>query len=285
MSSPDPINVSIIMPVWNGANFVDRAIASVVAQTRPEWELLIVDDGSTDDSVARAERWRDLVNYHFGEEKIRVFSTGGSNSGMAIGCNLAAHKARFDVFAYLHQDDLYFPRRIESLLPLFEQYDMVFAPYEILEKGRVTLWNLRALWERRSYVCSSEGDREPPFDAWARASLQQQILSVPLGVAHRRNIYEEVGGFQPGIIAATEGVLWRRMADRRARIGFCPVIAGRYNVRSDSQARTRRPFSISSFELQKDHPLGSNGQYLDAEWFASLEKKKKAQSIGLGRKE
>ena len=136
------------------------------------------------------------------------------------------------------------------------------------------MWNLRSLWEKQSYVCSSEGQREPSFETWARTSLSNHILSVPLGVAHRRNLFEAVGGFQPGIICATEGITWRRLSDQGARIGFCPVIAGRYNVRPDSQARTRRPFSIPSIEIQKDHPLGSNGQYLDAEWFTSLEKTK-----------
>jgi glycosyltransferase involved in cell wall biosynthesis len=269
--------ISVLMPVWNGARFMDRAIASVVAQTRPEWELLIVDDGSTDDSVARAERWRDLVNNHFDEEKIRVFSTGLANSGPQVGRNLGAEQARYDIFAYLDQDDLYFPRRIESLLPLFDRYHIVFAPYEILEKGRVSLWNLRGLWERQSNVCSSQGDREPSFEKWVYSLAQRQEVSVPLGTAHRRAIFEEVGGFQPGIVSGASGVLWRRMADRGAQMGFCPVIAGRYNVRPDSQARTRRPFSIGGFEIQKDHPLGSNGQYLDAEWFANLKKKKSGQ--------
>ena len=267
--------ISVLMPVWNGARFMDRAIASVVAQTSPKWELLIVDDGSTDDSVQRAERWRDLVNNHFGEEKIRTFSTGTPNSGPQVGRNMLAPMARYDTFAYLAMDDLFYPRRIESLLPLLEQYDMIFAPYEILEKERLTVWDLQVLWERNSYVCSSEGERQPPFDAWVCASLQRINLSVPLGVATRRKIYEEVGGFQPGILIGEEGILWRRMADRGARIGFCPVIAGRYYVRSDSQARAPRPYAAGRHQIQKDHPLGSNGQYLDAEWFAALEKKRK----------
>jgi len=265
--------ISVFMPVWNGARFMDRAIASVVAQTRPEWELLIVDDGSADDSLIRAQRWRDMVNDHFGEEKIRVYSTGKSNSGPQIGKNLAAQKAKYQVFAFLDQDDLFFPGRIESLLPLVDGYDIIFTPYEILEKERVALWNVRSLWERFSYVSSSEGEREPPFEAWIRATLQKANLCVPLGVATRREFYEAVGGFQPGIISGAEGVLWRRIVDRGGRIGFSPVFAGRYFVRPDSQARTRRPFSTGGFEIQRDHPLGGNGQYLDAEWFAALEKK------------
>jgi glycosyltransferase involved in cell wall biosynthesis len=266
--------ISVIMPVWNGARFMDRAIASVVAQTRAEWELLIGDDGSTDDSVQRAEHWRDLVNAHFGQEKIRTFSTGTPNSGPQVVRNIAAPKARYNTFAYLDHDDLFFPCRIESLLPLVEQYDMIFAPYEILENERLTVFNLYALWRQQSYVCSSEGDREPPFDAWVRANLQRINLSIPLGVATRRKIYEEVGGFQPGILIGEEGVLWRRMAERGARIGFSPVIAGRYYVRPDSQSRAPRPYATGCIQIQKDHPLGSNGQYLDAEWFAALEKKK-----------
>jgi len=269
--------ISIIMPVWNGAKFMDRAIASVVAQTSPEWELLIVDDGSKDDSMEKARKWQDLVNNHFGEEKIRLFSTGTANSGPQVGRNLAGEYARYEIFAYLDQDDLYFPRRIESLIPFFKEgnYDLVFSPYEILEKGRLYLWNLQALWQKNSYVCSSGGDREPPFDRWLHSLTQINEVSVPLGTAHRRTIFNEVGGFQPGIVSGASGILWRRMADRGARIGFCPVIAGRYNVRPDSQARTKRPFSIGGYEIDRSHPSGSNGQYLDKEWFAQLENKRK----------
>ena len=270
--------ISIIMPVWNGARFMDRAIASVVCQTSPNWELLIVDDGSTDDSLQQASRWEELVNQHLGEEKIRIYTTGGSNSGMAIGANLAAEKARYDVFAYLHQDDLFFPRRVESLLPYFEKYDLAFASYEILENGKLTLWNIKSLWEKQPLIYGSNlTPHQPSFEAWVNTALQSNNLSVPLGVAHRRTIFNDTGGFQPGITCATEGVLWRRMVDRGARIAFCPVIAGRYIVRPDSQARTRRPFSIPCFEIDKKHPLGANGQYLDAEWFAALERKKLAK--------
>lgn len=264
--------ISVIMPVWNGTRFMDRAIASVVAQTQAEWELLIVDDGSTDDSLTRAHRWRDLVNDHFNQEKIQVLSTG-TNSGPSVARNLAAAKARYDLFAYLDHDDLYSPRRLESLLPFFDRYDLVFAPYEILQNGRLGLWNVRAEWERQSYLSSSEGEREPSFAAWARARLQRgNSFAVPLGVAHRREIFERVGGFQPGVVVGEDGILWRRMAEGGARIGFSPVVAGRYHVRQDSQARTQRLFSTGGFKIQRDHPLGSNGQYLDGAWYAALSK-------------
>jgi glycosyltransferase involved in cell wall biosynthesis len=263
--------ISIIMPVWNGARFMDRAIASVVAQTSPAWELVIVDDGSEDDSLERAHRWRELVNRHYGEEKIVVLSSGGSNSGAAVPTNLGAEKAQHDILTHLHMDDLLFPRRIESLLSLFDRFDLVFAPYEIFEEDRLKLWNPQEFWRRSSSECSSTGDREPSYSRWMQSWLQRRNVSVPLGVAHSRQIFGEVGGFQAGILAATEGVAWRRMADRGARIGFCPIVAGRYNVRTDSQARTKKPFSTGGFELQRDHPMGSNGQYLDAQWYADLE--------------
>jgi glycosyltransferase involved in cell wall biosynthesis len=270
--------ISVIMAVYNGTRFMDKAIASVVAQTSPQWELLIVDDGSTDDSLDRASHWRELVNSHYREEKIRVYSTGKSNSGPQVGRNIAAEHARYDIFAYLDHDDLFFHRRIESILPFFKKYNLVFAPYEILEKGRLNIWNIHANWNEQSYVYSSEGEREPAFDAWVRKAMQKITVSVPLGVANSRELYEEVGGFQPGIVCGADGVLWRRMADRGARIGFCRVIAGRYNVRTDSQARTKKKFSTGGVEIQKDHPMGPNGQYLDAEWFAELERKKLTNS-------
>jgi glycosyltransferase involved in cell wall biosynthesis len=271
--------ISIIMAVWNGTRFMDKAIASVVCQTSPDWELLIVDDGSTDDSAAKAASWRDLVNNHLGEEKVRLFFTGMANSGPQVGRNLAAEHARYDIFAYLDQDDIFFPHRIQTLAPMFDRYDLVFAPYEVHEPNHSYVWDLRSLWHRDSFVTSSEGERDPPFELWIRKVMTRQEACVPLGVSHRRDVFEQVGGFQPGIVSGASGILWRRMSEKGARAGFCPVLAGRYNVRPDSQARTRKPFSIGGIELQKDHPLGANGQYLDAEWFASVQRHKGKEAL------
>jgi glycosyltransferase involved in cell wall biosynthesis len=280
--------ISIIMPVWNGSRFLDRAIASVLAQTSFEWELIIVDDASTDDSVKRIERWRSLVIDHLGEEKVRIESNG-VNSGSSVARNRGVAAARHDIITYLDCDDILFAHRVEILCQIFRMqnsaFDLLFAPYEIFENGKRKLWHVGAMWEKAAHTTSSTGEREPPFALWARAYLQRGNLSIPLGIAHRKEIFEKVGGFQTGIILGQEGVLCRRMADKGARIGLCPAPAGRYFVRPDSQARTERLPSTGGFKIQKDHPLGPNGQYLDAEWFASLENKKKAQSIGLGRKE
>jgi glycosyltransferase involved in cell wall biosynthesis len=265
--------ISVIMPVWNGAKFMDKAIASVVAQTQSEWELLIVDDGSTDDSLTRAERWQDMVNNHMGAEKIRVFSIE-VNSGPSVARNLAAQHARYDIFAYLDVDDIFFSRRIESLLPLFDRYDLVFSPIAIVREERIGLFSIRNVWEAQSNPCNDQGDREPPFEVWVRSRLQVHCDVSPLAVAHRRELFEKVGGFQPGLIFASDAVLWRRMVDRGARIGLCPVLAGWYYVRADGQFRGRRRFAAGGFEIQPNHPMGRMGQYLDAEWFANLEKKK-----------
>jgi glycosyltransferase involved in cell wall biosynthesis len=259
--------ISIVMPVLNGARFIDQAIASIVAQTDRRWELLVVDDGSDDDSLARAERWRALVAANFGEDKIRLLQTGGRRSGSQIARNLGVAQARFDLVAHLDMDDLYFPTRIESVVPMFAQFDLIFAPYQLCESGRLGLYSLHARWQ---LALRRNPDRQPTFEEWLHDEAQQRNVSIQLGAAHTRAMFDAVGGFQPGIIAASEGVLWRRMIERGARVGFCPVIAGRYNIRADSQARTRLPFTTGGFEIQQDHPLGANGQYLDTVWFAEL---------------
>ena len=107
--------ISIIMPVWNGSKFLDRAIASVLAQTSPEWELVVIDDASTDDSVLRIERWHRLVMDHLGQEKVRLMTTG-INSGSSVAQNMGVAAARYDIVAYLHCDDILFPRRVRGSL-------------------------------------------------------------------------------------------------------------------------------------------------------------------------
>jgi hypothetical protein len=252
---------------------MDRAIASVVAQTSSEWELIIVDDGSEDDSLEHARRWQQLVNGYFGE-KIRVISTN-ANVGTMAARNLAVMEARYDSIAYLDWSDVFFYRRIESLVPLVDRCDLIFAPYEIMEDRKLTLWNLFSFWQRDSHVCSSDGDRDPPFDTWARALSHRASLSVPLGATHRRLIFERTGGFQEEIVAGADGVLWRRMADQGARIAFCQIVAGRYNVPASGRNGTQRMFSATRVELKRDHPSGRNGQYLDAGWFAAAKKQRK----------
>ena len=102
--------VSVVMPIFNRQQYVAQAIESVLAQTFEDWELILVDDGSTDQSVEIAQR--------FAEEysgKIRWSShAGGVNKGISATRNLGMRLARGEYIACLDSDDLWLPDKLED---------------------------------------------------------------------------------------------------------------------------------------------------------------------------
>lgn len=101
--------VSIIMPLYNYSMFLERSVTSVLKQTYKNWELIIVDDCSTDDSFSHACKLASK------DERIHVFSTD-KNSGTSVARNLALENARGVYIAFLDADDEYDPIYLESQL-------------------------------------------------------------------------------------------------------------------------------------------------------------------------
>jgi glycosyltransferase involved in cell wall biosynthesis len=119
---PPPCHVSLVIPMFNNAAHVAEAIDSALAQTHPLREILVVDDGSTDDSVAIAER--------FGPP-VQVFRQ--EHAGQGAGRNTGAARARGDLLAFLDADDVWLPEKIAlqvAALAANESCDMAFGRIE-----------------------------------------------------------------------------------------------------------------------------------------------------------
>ena len=91
--------VSIIMPSWNTARFIEESIKSVLAQTYKNWELLIVDDCSTDDTDEKVKPFT-------ADERVKYFKLE-QNGGAALARNFALRKAEGEWIAFLDSDDLW----------------------------------------------------------------------------------------------------------------------------------------------------------------------------------
>lgn len=94
--------VSIVVPVYNGSNFLKEALDSALAQTYKNLEIIVVNDGSTDDTESIALSYGDKIRY-FAKE----------NSGTSTALNLGIEKMRGSYFSWLSHDDLYYPQKIE----------------------------------------------------------------------------------------------------------------------------------------------------------------------------
>lgn len=109
------IVVSVITPSFNSARFLGQTIESVIAQSFTNWEMIIVDDGSTDDSEAVAKRYADA------DPRIVPVSLG-RNAGAAVARNAAIEMARGRYIAFLDSDDVWTPDKLEKQIAFMREH-------------------------------------------------------------------------------------------------------------------------------------------------------------------
>lgn len=121
--------VSIIMPSYNTEKYIKASIESVLAQSYPFWELIIVDDCSTDNTD-------EIVHQYLADNRIRYFRNS-TNSGAAVSRNRALQEARGKWVAFLDSDDLWEPSKLEQQLQFMKEnnYKFCFTDYRIQQNG------------------------------------------------------------------------------------------------------------------------------------------------------
>ena len=120
--------VSIIMPSYNTAKFIEETIDSVLSQTYTNWELIIVDDCSTDNTDEVVARYTDPRIIYIKNEK---------NSGAAVSRNRALREAKGRWIAFLDSDDLWMPEKLEKQIRFMEEnrYFYSYTAYEEIDEA------------------------------------------------------------------------------------------------------------------------------------------------------
>lgn len=118
--------ISIITPCYNAAAVIAETIESVLAQTYQNWELLICDDCSTDNSVAV------IKSYCEKDSRIKLYSTPKNTGTPAEPRNIALNNAKGEFIAFLDADDQWFPNKLEEQIEFSDKsgYDFVYSDYE-----------------------------------------------------------------------------------------------------------------------------------------------------------
>lgn len=126
--------VSIIMPSYNAAKFIAAAIQSVIEQTYSNWELLITDDCSKDDTINIIKKFQEIDN------RIQLFSTG-KNSGAAVARNISLQNATGKYIAFLDSDDTWISNKLETQIKFMKKKNIAFSfsNYSVMkEDGTLT---------------------------------------------------------------------------------------------------------------------------------------------------
>lgn len=139
---------SIVMPTFNAGKSLNRAIHSVLLQTHTDWELLIVDDGSTDESIKSAKQ-------KFTDHRIK-FLTNEFEKGAAGARKTARKNSNGEYVAYLDSDDIWLPNHLSTTTQLLRKKPAVFSNYvAVHENGKTVEYRLPKIVSLRALKASN----------------------------------------------------------------------------------------------------------------------------------
>lgn len=185
--------VSAITIFLNGEKFIEEAIESVFAQTYDNWELLLVDDGSTDGSTAIAQRYAQQY-----PDKVRYLEhEGHQNRGMSATRNLGIRHAKGEYIALLDADDVWLPQKLERQVAILESH-----PEAKVVSSSTQYWYS---WTGKPEDAQRDYVRElklPPNRLFEPPKLLTLLLErkaltpATCSVLMRREIFDAIGGFE-----------------------------------------------------------------------------------------
>ena len=190
--------VSVVMAAKNYARFIGEAIGSALAQTFPDWELVIVDDGSTDDTGA-------VVRPYLIDGRIRYFRS--DSLGQSRAKNLGIGFARGEFIAFLDADDAWFPTKLAKQMTLMREHPQVGVTY-----------TQRELIDETGKSLGFRNEALPGGRILSTMFLQNFVCFSSALV--RREVFETVGIFDPALDLSIDYDLWLRAA---AHFEFRPV--------------------------------------------------------------
>ena len=210
----DKYKFSIIIPTYNRSLLVRRCLESLSNQNYKNFEVLVCDDGSVDDTQAVVNEFSNLIDvkYFFNE------TWGGPASPRNIGIKHAAS----DWVCFLDSDDWYFANRLDYIAKLdLQRSDVIYHDLQIFKDGQ----KVGRIRPRKLSV------NDPYHD------LLYSLNAIPTSsVCVRKKLIEEAGGFQlnKNIIGLEDFDLWIRLAANNARFCYLPIELGCYAIGNDN---------------------------------------------------
>ena len=203
--------VSVVVPAFNSADYIDEAIESVLSQTFQNFELIVVDDGSTDATLDVLNRYAHCIQL-----------VSQSNRGAAAARNAGVEIARGELIAFLDADDTFFPEKLAKQVALFERspsLGMVVSGWELVTISGERISSVKS-WEHR-----------PQLD------LETAVLfkpARPSATMLRKKWFEQVGGFDNKLSSAEDLDLLLRLMVAGCEATWLPEVMTSYRQSANS---------------------------------------------------
>ena len=226
------VMVSVIMPAYNAATTIAEAIESVRAQTAPNWELIVVNDGSTDNTVEI------VASLAAQDSRIRIVNR--LNGGESAARNTGIAEARYDWLVFLDADDWILPAYLERVtkeLAADPALDAVHCGW-----ARIALDGTRVVETYRPPT----GDLFPTLARRAAFPVHACIV--------RKSLVETAGGFDTTLRKSPDWDLWQRIARAGANFGDVPEILAHYRMTPHSASlEAEQMFADGLTVLKRGH--------------------------------
>jgi glycosyltransferase involved in cell wall biosynthesis len=224
MSSGQPL-VSIIVPAYNQGHYLAEAIRSCLDQTYPAFELLVVDDGSTDNTREVAQG--------FGDSRVKYFYQ--ENRGLSAARNTGMNNSRGDLLTFLDSDDRFLPQKLERLVPLFaNDPDLGFAAGQAI-------------------LIDQDGSiLDRPFESSLPEPLENLALGNPFHVGSAmvsRRWQEKIGFFDETLRSYEDWDYWLRLAIAGAGMKTIRQPVSMYRFHPDQMTRNGRQMTAASMAV------------------------------------
>jgi glycosyltransferase involved in cell wall biosynthesis len=212
-----PPTVSVVVPTYNRGDLIGETLESVRVQTLPDWECLVIDDGSTDDTKSVVRR--------FAGQDARFRYVRQENAGVCAARNRGVSLARGEYIAFLDSDDHFAPDKLEWQVAALQA-----DPGAVLVYGNTLQCKPPDMRHGWVYL----GDIVDKPSGWAFESLLQcSSIYAPLV---RADVFRKTGGFDSAMIPGEDWDMWIRIA-RVGRIIFDPRIHLHYRLHEGSVSR------------------------------------------------
>lgn len=220
--------VSIITPTYNCGKFIGETIESVLRQTYQNWELIIVDDCSQDNTKAVVERYLNQ------DRRIKYFLLE-TNCGAAVARNKAMEMASGKYMAFLDSDDLWLPQKLEQQIAFMEanHYNFVCTAYEQIDEAGRPLDKIISVKDKTDY--------------------NGILLSCPVGNSTVMYNVEKLGKFVvPDIRKRNDDALWLQILKKEKYIYGMFDVLMQYRVRSNSISSNKLSLIKYHWKLYRD---------------------------------
>lgn len=199
--------VSVIIPTYNSARYLAEAVDSVLAQTFTDLEVLVIDDGSTDETTSVISGYRTPVRY------IRQ-----ENGGVSVARNRGIQESRGRFVAFLDADDTWYPSKLEHQLKALQgqsECRLCYSAFTVVDSS------LRTLFVNRSNRRGSALE-----DLLLRGNIVGSICTVLM----ERSLYELSGGFDSALSQCADWDMWIRLAQHTEFLYIdAPLVTYRYH--------------------------------------------------------